>query len=327
MKRPQTLRRFRAPSSRTGKLTLAAATGAAISAAWTLGGTANAFAGIHLLLLFAVLTVCGLLALAVRRGEEERKRREAGRRWQRAAGQCLRFLAQDLDRPMRRISGKNRELQAALKAGARQPAEPLRELMQEIERQAPNYKLALRNIRSLVNLENGETRPRTTAVDVPATLEKTAARYETAAREQNKLLSRRTRLQGQPMARTSPEALESIAANLLGNAVKHARKHIEMSVERRGAQIIVTVEDDGNGVEKERVNRIFNPRWTPQAGRREGKASGGIGLHIARSLARQNGGDVTLLDPGGPEENRRTIFRMNLPDRQHRQRQTARMTR
>ena len=59
----------------------------------------------------------------------------------------------DLGRPLRRITGRQRELRAALKATSEAPDPEVMELLDEIERQAVNYRLMLSNIQVLVQSE------------------------------------------------------------------------------------------------------------------------------------------------------------------------------
>ena len=54
---------------------------------------------------------------------------------------------------MRRIAGKERELRAAIRAAGQPDEAAVQELLDEIARQTPNYRLMLSNIQMLVQME------------------------------------------------------------------------------------------------------------------------------------------------------------------------------
>jgi signal transduction histidine kinase len=84
-----------------------------------------------------------------------------------------------------------------------------------------------------------------------------------------------------------------ILVNLVGNAVRYspAGSHVTVSVVRIGMQAIVTVTDQGKGVAPEDQIRIFEKfeRVDPSE-----TGGNGLGLYIARRLARAMQGDLTI---------------------------------
>lgn len=96
-------------------------------------------------------------------------------------------------------------------------------------------------------------------------------------------------------------ALRRCLDNLVDNALRYA-VHIVVRLHRCPASgaWIVDVEDDGPGIPPEKREQVFEPffRLDPARGRHEGGS--GLGLSIARSMARQNNADLHLLErPGG----------------------------
>ena len=84
--------------------------------------------------------------------------------------------------------------------------------------------------------------------------------------------------------------------NLLDNAVSHTATggEVRLRVETDGERVRLLVEDDGPGVAPEEREQIFAPFYR---GAREQESSGaGLGLAIARQLARHHGGEVALVD-------------------------------
>ena len=80
---------------------------------------------------------------------------------------------------------------------------------------------------------------------------------------------------------------------LIDNAVHHARGGIVLTALDRPDVVELTVSDDGPGVASERREDVFQPGVTY----REGGA--GLGLGIARRVARSFGGEITLVEGTG----------------------------
>jgi len=89
--------------------------------------------------------------------------------------------------------------------------------------------------------------------------------------------------------------LRQIILNLVSNALRFSgpTTSIRISTATRGAEALVTVEDEGPGISSELLDRLFVPfdRLGADAGR-EGGA--GLGLVLARRLADAMGGSLTL---------------------------------
>jgi signal transduction histidine kinase len=93
-------------------------------------------------------------------------------------------------------------------------------------------------------------------------------------------------------AGTSAAVLERILAQLLGNAVRFAAGQITVTGSRSAEGVSVVVSDDGPGVPEAFRERVFDPgdRADPD----DGHPGAGLGLALARRLARSAGGDIVL---------------------------------
>ncbi len=88
-------------------------------------------------------------------------------------------------------------------------------------------------------------------------------------------------------------ALRRLLTNLLENAVKYGtRARCTLSVHDRLAEI--DIEDDGPGVPTADMNRVFDPFYRREPSRNRQTGGIGLGLSVARSIARAHGGDVAL---------------------------------
>ncbi len=96
-----------------------------------------------------------------------------------------------------------------------------------------------------------------------------------------------------PSAVASADAhrLRQILHNLIDNARVHGGPSLRVEV-RGGARPGVVVADDGDGIPDGLVDAVFAP-FGGLARHREGPTGVGIGLSVARELARRMGGDVT----------------------------------
>ena len=89
------------------------------------------------------------------------------------------------------------------------------------------------------------------------------------------------------------QALRRCATNLIGNALTHGKK-VKVGVTRDERFIRIVVDDDGPGIPPERREEAFRPFHRLDEGRNLKAGGVGLGLAIARDLARGQGGDVIL---------------------------------
>jgi signal transduction histidine kinase len=94
------------------------------------------------------------------------------------------------------------------------------------------------------------------------------------------------------LARGEPRSVIQVLVNLIGNAVRHSPRGtaITVSFSNSGGSARITVADEGPGIAPDQQARIFEPYET-SAPAGEGM---GLGLAIARRLARSMGGDIEL---------------------------------
>ena len=96
-----------------------------------------------------------------------------------------------------------------------------------------------------------------------------------------------------------PDLGERILQPLLDNACRYGSSAVNVSIERADGAVRYTIDDDGAGVAAEERERIFEPGIRGIQGSRDG-AGAGLGLALARRLARSASGDIeALARPGG----------------------------
>ncbi len=103
-----------------------------------------------------------------------------------------------------------------------------------------------------------------------------------------------------------PAQVRQAIANLVDNALRHTPRGGAVDVEVRGenGQACVRVADSGCGIARENLERVFERFYSTAEDQSRGT---GLGLPIARAIARAHGGDVTASSPGG------ALFTLSLP--------------
>ena len=92
-----------------------------------------------------------------------------------------------------------------------------------------------------------------------------------------------------------PDAFRRCVTNLIENAARHG-DHVAVRVGRRGDAVEITIDDDGPGIAEDRREDVFKPFFRVEGSGNVGTGGVGLGLTIARDVARGHGGDVELSD-------------------------------
>ena len=92
-----------------------------------------------------------------------------------------------------------------------------------------------------------------------------------------------------------PNALKRCITNLVNNAAIHAR-HIEIRAGWSGDAVEITIDDDGPGIPPDQREAVFRPFYRLDPSRSPETGGTGLGLTIARDVARGHGGDLTIED-------------------------------
>ena len=269
----------------------------------------------------AALLVVGLAALALSYAVPQALHRRNGNGkaqrdmddWSRVTQQYFELFDHDLGRPLRRILGKERELRAFLRAAEHGNSQEVAELLDEIEMQAPNFRLMMSNIRVLIQLEAPDASYEPQPVEVSAVVQRIVDRYMPIASEANKGITWWAEPPEFGIVYSDSAAIEHIVTNLVDNAIRFADSQVEVRLSRDDARFFVQVWDDGPGVAARYRRHIFDRGWTPAVARREEKTSSGLGLYIAHTLSVHYGGDLTIEKTTASDSDDQTSFVLSLP--------------
>ena len=111
----------------------------------------------------------------------------------------------------------------------------------------------------------------------------------------------------------NPEELRTAVANLLENAVKYSRTRPHIVVDLLTPDmdtILLRVQDNGIGIERSEIKRIFKRFYRAQNSRMGQVKGTGLGLFIVRSIANRHGGSVEAESAG---EGQGSTFTLRLP--------------
>jgi histidine kinase len=98
-----------------------------------------------------------------------------------------------------------------------------------------------------------------------------------------------------------PDRIAQIVTNVIGNAIRAtpAEGRVQVTCQAGGGAALVEVADTGEGLAADDVERVFERFYrVPGRRRAEGDTGSGIGLTIARGIARAHGGDLVARSEG-----------------------------
>jgi signal transduction histidine kinase len=93
--------------------------------------------------------------------------------------------------------------------------------------------------------------------------------------------------------RARPLLLKRCLTNLVENAIRYGEQ-AEIRVEQTKDQLQIIIADTGPGIPEQERKRIFQPFVRGESSRSRDTGGNGLGLSIARNIARAHGGELTL---------------------------------
>jgi signal transduction histidine kinase len=87
-------------------------------------------------------------------------------------------------------------------------------------------------------------------------------------------------------------ALEQVCRNLLENAVRHARRTVEVSLTSESGAAVLVVDDDGPGIPEQVRGEVFQRFFRLEGARDRASGGAGLGLAIVAEIVRAHSGTV-----------------------------------
>lgn len=90
-----------------------------------------------------------------------------------------------------------------------------------------------------------------------------------------------------------PTWVRRAVRNLVANALRYGQT-ARITIERRGGHVLIRVEDDGPGIAPDLIETMMQPFTRGEPSRNSATGGAGLGLTLARAIAEQHGGQLTL---------------------------------
>lgn len=235
--------------------------------------------------MFSVSIVVGMLTEQVKR----QSRAQADAEREKMKANLLRSVSHDLRTPLTSIIGSS---SAVLENYDTFTDDAKRDLIGHVRDDAQWLMRLVENILSITRVGDGAVKLRKT----PEAAEEIAAEAVSKFRSRYSDVTVHVRVPDElllvPMDAT---LIEQVCINLMENAVQHGvtTTAIELSVQRKADRAVFSVTDDGQGIDKSVLPRLFEepfPHAAEQQG--DGRRNLGIGLSACMSIVRAHGGDM-----------------------------------
>jgi signal transduction histidine kinase len=170
---------------------------------------------------------------------------------------------------------------------------PGAETFETMLRQVDRLGTLVEQLLDLSRLESGATQLDREPLLVEPLLADVAAEWRAKGRERDVELA----VSVQPSSlsvRADPARLHQVLANLVANAVRHARRggRVDVVGSAVGRSVRFEVADDGPGISAAEVERVFERFYRADHGRASTEGGSGLGLAIARWIVELHGGTI-----------------------------------
>ena len=184
-----------------------------------------------------------------------------------------------------------------------------REFLQRVSRHSDRLIAILDDLLSLANLEQENATIEQEECDIALILKRSIQNCQVKSKKKGIQIILDTR--PVDMLRGNPLLIEQAITNLIDNAVKYSsdnsRIQIKLGSDRRN--INVTIQDQGIGIPREDLPRIFERFYTVDKARSRDLGGTGLGLAIVKHITMIHGGTVEAESELG----RGSIFTFHLP--------------
>ena len=200
--------------------------------------------------------------------------------------ELISMVGHELRNPLTVIRGAATLL---LQARNQMPLERRQAMLRLIEQHSEAMTDLVEDLITAAHLEAGDTDLMIESVEVPKAIERVV---EWARRQDSRAI---VVLGSEPAlkVRGDRERIEQVLRALVGNALRHApTSDVEIFVEARDGSVGIAVLDRGPGVPKNQREHVFE-RFV-RVSELSSASGAGLGLYVARGLARLMAGDVTL---------------------------------
>jgi len=262
---------------------------------------------------FSALTMLSISVmtgtLTTKLKNQEKIRVESEREKMRA--DLLRALSHDLRTPLTSIYGAS---SALLENYESIPSGRQKKLLEDIQSDSQWLINMVENLLSVIRIDGDKVSLTTAPVVVEELIEETFSRFYTRYPHQEVKLSIPDDF---ICVKADAMLIKQVLLNLLENAVLHAAgmTELKLSIERNSGKVWFTVSDNGCGIPKDRLDKLFTgviPSDIPADGSHRNM---GIGLYVCATIISAHGGHLTARNL--PEGGAAFTFQLTEEDSEH----------
>ena len=222
-----------------------------------------------------------------------------------AQRQLMADVSHELRTPLARI-------RVALELAAEDPV-AAKDVLADVGTDLDEIDQLIGDILTTARLDTEHTKLDRRPASITALTDHAAQRFATRHPNRQLVLSGREVGTGEPGLSIScdPLLLRRAIDNLLDNAAKYsdAGTPVKLAVAPKGARVAFEIIDRGIGMTADELENAFTPFWRADGSRTRRTGGVGLGLALARRIARAHGGDVTLESIPG----KGTTARLDVP--------------
>lgn len=217
----------------------------------------------------------------------------------------LSLMSHDLKTPIAKVQALTERLER--EASSLSPGQ--REILGGIHRSNEELSQYILSILNFLRIESQDLKPNKKSHDINMIIEEVVHRLEPLAQDRSVGVS----MELEPMfaAEFDEQMIRQVLNNLVDNAIKYnkAGTSVTVSSQDLGEFVQVTVADNGVGMEKTQMDRLFKKFSRAEKGTSERVKGTGLGLYLAKYFIELHGGKIEVESEPG----KGTIFRFQLP--------------
>jgi signal transduction histidine kinase len=241
----------------------------------------------------ATFLVMGAIITERRRAEEDaRLAQQAADAANRVKSEFLAVMSHELRTPLNAIAGYT-DLIATETMGP--VTEKQRDSLRRIKVNQEHLLSLINDVLGFARVEAGQVLVEPEKVRVNDALDAVESLIQPEL-QRKRFVFRRLPVDSALIVLADPKKLQQVLLNLLSNAAKYTSDGgtIALGGERNGATVRIWVQDTGIGIAEEQLEKVFEPFFQVERGTKRRFSGVGLGLTIARDLARRMRGDIRL---------------------------------
>lgn len=186
---------------------------------------------------------------------------------------------------------------------------PRDEMLQKVEAKAKQVMEMINQFFTLVKLEAGDSALELRKTDITEICRENVLSFYEILIQKNFTVE--ISIPEHPVfVQGDPQALHRILSNLIANAIRYGidGRYLGMELQEDAVSAYIRIIDRGKGIDRESAAHVFDRLYTMEDSRSRQIQGNGLGLTIAKSLADQMGGSLTLAS----QPNVQTVFTLQL---------------